>query len=103
MFNLTTKNKEFYFTVSNNDDDFIQITVPSGAYEIDSLNNEIKWIIFEERYFTEATYPFTIKPDFITLEFTKEISSKTNGSQIVFNPDDSIRDLLQYILKVLQE
>ena len=32
-------------------------------YEIQSLNIEIKRIIVDEEHFTEANYPFTIKPN----------------------------------------
>ena len=40
--------------MSSNDDDFNQVTIPPGAYEIDSLNNGIKRNIIEEGYFTKA-------------------------------------------------
>ena len=48
-------------------DGFIQFTIPPGAYEIESLNNEIRSILTDEECFTEANYPFTIKPNFSTL------------------------------------
>ena len=39
IFSVTDKNNKFYFTKSiTNDDVFIQITTPNGAYEIESLN-----------------------------------------------------------------
>ena len=102
-FNVTDKNNKFYFTVSINDDDFNHTTVQPGAHEIQSLNNEIKRNIFEERYFTETTYPFTIKPNFSTLESNIEISSPNTDSQIASTPDDSIRDLLGFKPKLLHE
>ena len=35
IFNVTNKNNKFFFTVSIIDDDFNQITIPQGAYEIE--------------------------------------------------------------------
>ena len=40
-FNVTDKNNKFYFKKAIKDEDLIQITIPPGAYEIESLNNEI--------------------------------------------------------------
>ena len=49
IFNVTDKNNKFYFTKSLTDGDgFIQISIPKGAYEIESLNNEIKRINIEK-------------------------------------------------------
>ena len=70
------------------------MTIPPGAYEIESLNNEIKRIIIDEEHYTEANYPFSIKPNFSTLGSIIEIS--TQGPVITFLPDDSIRDLLGF-------
>ena len=40
MFNNTDKNNKFYIAKSNTDEDgFIRITIPQGAYEPESLNN----------------------------------------------------------------
>ena len=40
IFNVTNSNNKFYFLKSITDEDgFIQITLPQGAYEIESLNN----------------------------------------------------------------
>ena len=48
IFNVTNTNNKFYFMKSLTDEDgFIQITIPPGAYEIESLNDEIKRIIFD--------------------------------------------------------
>ena len=67
IFNVTDKNNNFYFIKSITDKDgFIQIIITPGAYEIESLNKEIKRIIFEEGLFTEVDYPFTIKPSIST-------------------------------------
>ena len=94
IFNVTTENNKFYFLKSITDDNHIQITIPPGAYEIESLNNEIKRIIIDQEHYTEANYPFSIKPNFSTLGSIIEIS--TQGPVITFVPDDSIRDLLGF-------
>ena len=46
------------------EDGFIQVNIPQGVYELESLNDEIKRINIDEGHFTEANYPFTIKPTF---------------------------------------
>ena len=75
FFNVTNSNIKIYFAKSISDEDgFIQITLPPGAYEIENFNNEIKRIIIDEEYFTEANYPFTNKPNFSTLGSVIEIS-----------------------------
>ena len=56
------------------------------------MNKEIKRIIIDEDFYTEANYPYTIKPNFSTLGSIIERS--TQGPVITFVPDDSIRDLL---------
>ena len=59
---------KFYFLKSVTDKDgYIIITIPPRGYEIESLNNEKKRIIVDEEHYTEANYPFTIKPNFSTL------------------------------------
>ena len=84
----------FYFAKSISDEvGFIQIVIPPGAHEIDGLNNEIERNIIDE-HFTEANYPFTIKPNFSTLGSIIEIS--TQGPVITFVPADSKRDLLRF-------
>ena len=48
IFIVKSKNNKFYFMKSITDEDaFIQITIPPGAHEIESLNIEIKRIIFD--------------------------------------------------------
>ena len=65
IFNVTNENNKFYFIKSITDKDGnIIITIPPSAYEIESLNNEIKRIIIDEEHYTEANYPFSIKPNF---------------------------------------
>ena len=80
---------------------FVQITIPPGAYEIEALNNEIKRIIIDEEHYTEANYPFKIKPNFSTLGSIIEISLQ--GPIISFMFDDSIRDLLGFNAITLYE
>ena len=48
IFNVTNRNNKFYFKKNLIDEDFIQIRIPEGAYEIESLNNEIKRIIIDK-------------------------------------------------------
>ena len=70
IFNVSNSFNKFYFTNSISDEDgFIQITIPPGAYEIESLNIEIKRIIIDEKHYTEANYPFAIKPNIQSLDF----------------------------------
>ena len=93
--NITNQNSKFYFATSITDKDpFVQITIPPGAYELESSNDEIKSIIIEEDHFTEADFPFTIKPNFSTLGSVIEIARQK--PLIIFIPDDTIRNLLGY-------
>ena len=102
IFNVTNSNNKFYFKKTITDEDgFIQITIPPGAYQIESLNNEIKRIIIDEEHYTEAIYPFTIKPNFSTLGSIIVISPQ--GPIISFMFDDSIRDLLGFNARTLYE
>ena len=93
--NVTNKNKKFYFSVSINDDYFSQTTIPPGAYELESLDGEIKRIIFKDGYFTKENYPCIIKANFSTLGSIKEIKPNFFDTQVNFVLDDSIRDLLR--------
>ena len=94
IFNVTNSNNKFYFFKSITDDDHVLITIPPGAYEIESLNNEIKRIIINQEHYTETNYPFNLKPNFSTLGSIIEISAQ--GPVITFIPDDSIGDLLGF-------
>ena len=95
IFNVTKLQNNFYFTKSKIDEyGFTQLTIPQGSYEIESLNNEFKRTIIDEKTYTEAKDPFTIKPKFSTLGSIREIS--TQRPIITFQPDDSIRDLLGF-------
>ena len=103
FFNITNKINKFLFTVSINDDDFNQLSNPQGAYEIESLNKGIKRNFIKEGFFQESNYPFTIKPILSTLGSIMELSSNITGSQIVFTPDDSMKDLLEFKPKQIHE
>ena len=94
IFNVTNSNNKFYFKKAIKDDDFIPITISPGAYEIESLNNEIKRIIIEKGHYNETSYPFIIKPNFSTLGSIIELL--TPGPQISFVFDDSIGNLLGF-------
>ena len=101
IFNVTNENNKFYFKKTISDVGFIKITIPPGAYEIESLNNEIKRISIDEEHYNEANYPFTIKPNFSTLGSIIEISPQ--GPIISFMFDDSIKDLLGFNARTLYE
>ena len=100
IFDVTNENNKFYFSRSMGGETF-RITIPPGAYEIESLNNEIKRIIIDYRHFTETDYPFQIKPNFSTLGSIVEISSQRSTNN--FLPSDSIRNLLGFKPKLLHE
>ena len=51
IFEVTIKNKNIYFAVSVNDDDFSVISFPCGAYGIESLDDEITQIPIKDCYF----------------------------------------------------
>ena len=94
IFNITNSNKNFFFKKSLIDQDFIQITIPLGAYELDRLDAEIKRIIINRGHYFEEEYPIVIKAKFSTLGSIIEI--KPQGSIISFPSDDSIRNLLGF-------
>ena len=102
IFNVRSGNNKFYFTKSINDDDhYIMKIIPPGAYEIESLNDEIKRIIINDEHFTEDTYPFVIKPNFSTLGSIIEILNEE--SAISFKASDSIGSQLGFNKKTLYD
>ena len=101
IFNVTSKNNKFYFKKNLIDEDFIQVTIPPGAYEIENLNDEIRRIIIDKEYYTEADYPFMIKPNFSTLGSIVEI--KPQGPIIGFVFEDNIGTLLGFDETILYE
>ena len=96
IFNVASRNKEIYFLKSIIDDDLTQVTLLPGAYEIESLNIEIRRILIEEGNFTEANYPFKIKPNFSTWSSIIDVSFNKAGRYIVFTPNDSMRSPLGF-------
>ena len=95
FFSVTNSNIKFYFKQTiTNENDFFQITIPPGAYEIESLNYEIKRIMIDQEHCTEAEYPFQTRPNFSTLGSIIEKSSQ--GPIINFVFDDSIRNLMGF-------
>ena len=94
IFNVANINNKFHFKKAIKDEDFIQISIPPGAYEIESLDAEIKRIITEKGHYTESYYPFRIKSNFSTLGSIVEIL--TPGPMISFVFDDSIGNLLGF-------
>ena len=55
IFNVLNSNNKFYFKkATNNADNFLQLTIPPGAKEIESLNIEIKSNIIDEELYTES-------------------------------------------------
>ena len=102
IFKLTDSNNKFYFKKTISDEDgFVQITIPSGPYEIEAIDKELKRIIISEEHYTQANYPFKIKPNFSTLGSITEISPQ--GPIISFMFDDSMRDLLGFNARTLYE
>ena len=102
IFNVTSDNNKFYFTKSITDDEhYIVVSIPPGAYEIESLNDEIKRIIIDDEHFNSETYPFEIKPNFSTLGSIIEISNQE--SAISFRPDGSIGSLQGFNKRTIYE
>ena len=102
IFNVTNSNNKFYFTKSISDyQHYTVISIPPGAYEIESLNDEIKRIIINDKHFTEENYPFVIKPNFSTLGSIIEISNEE--SAISFKASDSIGSLLGFNKRTIYE
>ena len=100
IFNVTNSNNKIYLKKTITDgSDFIQITIPPGAYEIESLNNEIQRINIHNGHCSENDYPFTIKPNFSRLGSIIEKSPQGPIISFVFN--DSIRNLLGLHVTIL--
>ena len=83
------------------DNHFMQITIPPGSYEIESLHDEVKRIIIDGGHFTEANYPFKIKRNFSTLGSIVEINDPK--SAISLKADDSIGSLLGFNNRIIYE
>ena len=92
-FNVQNSNNKFYFKKILIEKDFIQITIPSGAYGLEKLNKEIRRIIIDKGHYSDDDCPFTIKPNFSTLGSIIEINPP---AMIGFVYDDSVRNLLGF-------
>ena len=103
IFNVTNRNNKFYFKKSILEDDFIYIRLPEGAYEIESLDVEIKRILIDKEYYTEANYPIEIKPNFSTLGSIVTINPTPPKPLISFMFDDSVGSLLGFDKTILWE
>ena len=103
IFNVTNRNNKFYFKKNILEDDFIYIRIPEGAYEIESLDAEIKRILIDKEYYTEANYPIKIKPNFSTLGSIVTINSKPPKPLISFIFKDSIGKLLGFDETIIWE
>ena len=102
IINVTNSNNKFYFTTLTSDIEASFIIIPLGAYELESLDDEIKRICIIEGHFTESNYPFQIRPNFSNLGSIIEIDVGI-GRTIDFNPDNSIPDLLGFTPKFLNK
>ena len=85
IFNVTKKSCIFYFAVSVNPDDFNQITIPPGAYDIKSLNDEIKRNTTKEVHFTKENDLNIINSNLSTLCSFAKIKPNFIGSQTSFD------------------
>ena len=94
IFNVTHHNNNFYLKKNFDEGDFFQISIPQGAYELESPNEEIRKIIIDKSHYSENNYPFTIKLNFSTLGSIVKISQQGSIISFVFN--DSIRNLLGF-------
>ena len=65
------------------------------------MNDEIKRIIIDKEHYTEANYPFTIKPNFSTLGST--ITSSPQGPILGFVFNDSIGNFVGFNETILWE
>ena len=99
IFNISSKNNKFYFI--NPANETVMITIPHGAYELESLDLEIKRIIIEEGHITKDFYPFSIKPNFSTLGSIIEITDP--NFSIDFTYDNTIHDLLGFNAVILED
>ena len=103
IFKVTDKNIKFFFTKSIDDKEPRQVSILPGAYELENLDKEVKRVINLESHYTNETYHFKIKPNFSTLGSIIEISPYVPGSYLDFCSDDSLRDLLGFKSKRLND
>ena len=94
IFIVTTSNNKLHFKKALIDGDFIQITIPPVAYELESLDDEIKRKIIDKGHYTEANYPLKFKPNFSTL--CSIVETLPRGPIIGFVFDDNFDNLLGF-------
>ena len=75
---LQIQKTNFFAKSSTDRDDFLQFTIPPDAYDVGSLNYEIKRNNTDEEHFPEAYYPFTIEQKISTSCGFVEISKQNN-------------------------
>ena len=56
IFNITNENKKFYSKKALIDDVFIQITIPPGGYEIESLDFEIRLVYIDKEHYKQIIH-----------------------------------------------
>ena len=103
IFKVTDKNNNFFSAKSINEKyGSIQILIPQGAYELESINDETKRITFDEGQFTEVDYPFKIKPNFSTIVSIINIS-RQKPLISCFLSDDSIQNFLGFNASIIYQ
>ena len=95
IFNVTNRNNKFFCEKNPIGEDFIQIRIPEGAYEIELWDDEIKRIIIDKGI------PFKIKPNFSTLGSIITILPQVPIIGFVY--DDSIGNFLGFNETILWE
>ena len=96
---LQNWNNNIYFIKSITDKDgYIQITIPLGAYEIESLNREIKRINIEKEHYTEAKHPFTKKQN-----FPEKQNITFHYNRFSNLPKDSLKSMGRFRIELLLE
>ena len=93
IFNVTSKNNNFYFPISFSDIEPSFNIIPPGAYELGSLDAEIERICINVGHLTDDDYPFKLKPNFSTLGGIIDIDVAIGG-QFSSMHNDSIGDLI---------
>ena len=100
--NVTNKNNRFIFIFVLEGPEYNVISIPPGADELESLKAETKRIFTEDGFILQADYPFKFKPNFSTLENIIE-TELGRGRQVSFKQDDTLRDLLDFKSKVIND
>ena len=79
LFNVTSKNNKFYFMKSITDEDgYIQITIPPGAHEIESLNIEIEMFFIDKEHYRIKLSLYNQTKYFNTSIYIRNIHTRTN-------------------------